>query len=160
MSVKSSVVQCSRNTVRFRLSINNIHGLFLTAVVEQFNNSIGKDNLFKKSLVLIKLWIYNESRRLTYLGFTLFLITFIFIYFLKLFFFVDLSELFGHDSLVVMTMMLFATRDLSKGMEIDNPVAALTCFLEIFSEMEWNSYHVTATSIESNQNYGIQTRVI
>lgn len=46
--------------------------------------------------------------------------------------------------------MIFATRSPAQQAEIDNPLAALICFLEIFSEMNWNAYHVTASAILSN----------
>eukprot|EP01037_Dinobryon_pediforme_P019501 gene19501-19929_t len=70
--------------------------------------------------MLIKLWVLNETRRFTHL---------------------DISDLFGHNALTVMVMMMFATRNIAQENDIDNPVAALTCFLEIFSEMDWNSFH-------------------
>lgn len=76
--------------------------------------------------MLIKLWINFESKRFCYF---------------------DLSELFRHDSIVVITMMIFSTRSLHQQPEIDNPFAALIYFLEIFSTLNWNACHVTATSI-------------
>ena len=59
----------------------------------------------------------------------------------------DLSKLLQHDALVVITMMLIASRKDVQQLEIDNPLAALHCFLETFSEMDWNSFHVTALGI-------------
>jgi len=129
LSVNDSFVFCSQDKIRVQLSVNNILGILLTAVVEIFNNFIGEDNLFKKSVVLIKLWINFESKRFCYF---------------------DLSELFRHDSIVVITMMIFATRSLHQQPEIDNPFAALIYFLEIFSTLNWNICHVTATSIVPN----------
>ena len=64
---------------------------------------------------------------------------------------VDLSELFQHDSLAVMTMMTFAVSTT----EIDNPLTALCCFLDTFSKMNWATSLVTATGIlpkKSNSN--------
>lgn len=68
MSVKCGVVHSYQKRVRSTLSVNNIHGLFLSAIIEMLNNVIGKDNLFKRSLMLIKLWVLNETRRFTHLG--------------------------------------------------------------------------------------------
>ena len=68
VSLNSKFVQCQRGSVCCRVSLNNIYGLLLTSAVERFNNVVGQDNLFKRSLVLIKLWIFNESKRLSYLG--------------------------------------------------------------------------------------------
>ena len=68
LSVNGNYVQCQRGKVGVQLSVNNIDGLLLTSSLEQFNNYIGNDNLFKRSLILIKMWIYNESRRFSYLG--------------------------------------------------------------------------------------------
>ena len=68
LSVNGNYVQCQRGKVGVQLSVNNIDGLLLTSSLEQFNTYIGNDNLFKRSFILIKMWIYNESRRFSYLG--------------------------------------------------------------------------------------------
>jgi len=68
LSVNDSFVFCSQDKIRLQLSVNNIFGILLTAVVEIFNNFIGEDNLFKRSVVLIKLWINFESKRFCYFG--------------------------------------------------------------------------------------------
>lgn len=57
-------------------------------------------------------------------------------------------------------MMMFATRNIAQENDIDNPVAALTCFLEIFSEMDWNSFHVTATEILPNHSFDSYLKVL
>eukprot|EP01036_Dinobryon_divergens_P034406 gene34406-44448_t len=139
LSANGTFVQSQRGSVRCRVSLNNIYGLLLTSAVERFNNVVGQDNLFKRSLVLIKLWIFNESKRLSYL---------------------DLSELFRHDVLVVITMMIFATglkssyyvllqeaAEAEAQREIDHPLTALICFLEIFSEIDWTASRVSATGV-------------
>lgn len=72
----------------------------------------------------------------------------------------DLSELFRHDVLVVITMMIFAagrnssyyvllkeTAETEAQREIDHPLTALICFLEIFSEIDWTASHVTALGV-------------
>eukprot|EP01035_Chromulina_nebulosa_P055287 gene55287-75776_t len=59
ISLSGSFVQGQRGSVRCRVSLNHTYGLLLTSAVERFNNVVGQDNLFKRSLVLIKLWIFN-----------------------------------------------------------------------------------------------------
>ena len=72
----------------------------------------------------------------------------------------DLSELFRHDVLVVITMMIFATglkssyyvllqeaAEAEAQREIDHPLTALICFLEIFSEIDWTASRVSATGV-------------
>lgn len=66
--------------------------------------------------------------------------------------FQDLAKLLQHDALVVITMMLFASRKDLQLPEIDNPLAALHCFLESFSEIDWNSFHVTVLGIVPSTN--------
>ena len=73
---------------------------------------------------------------------------------------IDLSELFRHDVLVVITMMIFATgrnssyyvllqeaAEAEAHREIDHPLTALICFLEIFSEIDWTASRVSATGV-------------
>ena len=68
LSVNGNFIQCQQARVRFRQSLNNVHGLLLTAAVERFNHDLGHNDLFKRSLVLIKMWIKFESRRFSHLG--------------------------------------------------------------------------------------------
>ena len=68
LSVNGNFIQCQQARVRFRQSLNNVHGLLLTAAVERFNRDLGHNDLFKRSLILIKMWIKFESRRFSHLG--------------------------------------------------------------------------------------------
>lgn len=68
LCVNGNVVQCAQDKIRMEISVNNISGMLLTAALEVFNHIVGKDNLLKKSLILIKLWINFESKRFTFLG--------------------------------------------------------------------------------------------
>ena len=131
--------------------------------MERFNNVVGQENLFKRSLVLIKLWIFNESKRLSYLGERNNYTSSVYLLFLTRHYHVygiDLSELFRHDVLVVITMMIFATgrkssyyvllqeaAEADAQKEIDHPLTALICFLEIFSEIDWTASRVSATGV-------------
>jgi len=66
--VNDDFIQCSVDLVRFRVTVNSVHGMFLTAALEVFNAFIGKDNLFVRSLILIKLWVHKEAKRFSFLG--------------------------------------------------------------------------------------------
>jgi hypothetical protein len=54
--------------IGLRASLNGIHGILLTAAVERFDSVIGRNGLFKRSLILIKLWVNCESTRFSFLG--------------------------------------------------------------------------------------------
>eukprot|EP01035_Chromulina_nebulosa_P010652 gene10652-14291_t len=57
-------IQCRLcDTIRLRISANNLSSIFLAAVVEDFNRVVGNNNLLKRSLLLIKAWCTYESRR-------------------------------------------------------------------------------------------------
>lgn len=72
LSVNDDCIESSINFVRFKITVNNINGLLLTGALEEFNYLVGKDNLFVRSLTLVKLWINLEAKRFTYLGICLF----------------------------------------------------------------------------------------
>lgn len=69
MSVDYNFLECQLQClVGLRLSLNGIHGILLTAAVERFDSAIGQNGLFKRSLILIKVWVNCESNRFSFLG--------------------------------------------------------------------------------------------
>lgn len=145
--------------------------------MEDFNRVVGRNNLLKRSLLLIKAWCTYESRRFSAIG-NIFIYTYLFIYtyFLKYtythiyltyiflnnnIYFVDLLEVFNHDAMVVLTMMIFVKNDPSSSSRkeggaggigiaasnetmclVDHPLTALQFFLQQLAEFDWRSYAV------------------
>ena len=69
MSVDYNYLECQLQClIGLRLSLNGIHGILLTAAVERFDLAIGQNGLFKRSLILIKVWVNCESNRFSFLG--------------------------------------------------------------------------------------------
>jgi len=125
-SVKHDFVVTSIGQDNFKLSPNNLTSIFLAAVFEEFNELNGNKNLLKRSLLLIKVWCYYEARKYCT---------------------VDLSTIFSHDAMLVMTLCVFTSnRQLHR--PVDSPLRALRYFLEIMADVNWRNEQVTACGIE------------
>ena len=61
---------------------------------------------------------------------------------------IDLSDLFNHDSLVVITMMVFVMTGEDGRRRINTPLDALLDFLDLFSTLNWEVQGVTAIGLE------------
>eukprot|EP01038_Epipyxis_sp_PR26KG_P004445 gene4445-6287_t len=110
----------------YRISPNNISNLLMVAVIEEVDlNLVGKDHLFKKSLILIKAWCNLESRKYS---------------------FIPLGELFDHQALCVITLWLFSSR-MDSDMPIEHPLDALVYFLDDISKIDWSVDSVTASKL-------------
>ena len=111
---------------RFKLRPNNLHSIFIAAVLEEFNNLVGNRNLVKRSLLLLKLWTSYEARKYCT---------------------TDLPSIFSHDAMVVLTLCVF-TSPQQKHVKIDHPLRALQYFLEIMSAVDWKHQQVTVLGVE------------
>ncbi|KAK2982423.1 hypothetical protein RJ640_026266, partial [Escallonia rubra] len=56
------IVKCTVQRIAVDISFNQIPGLYSLCFLEQVDHLIGKDHLFKRSIILIKAWCYYESR--------------------------------------------------------------------------------------------------
>ncbi|PKI38008.1 poly(A) RNA polymerase cid14-like isoform X2 [Punica granatum] len=56
------LVKCLVNKVVVDISFNQVGGLSTVCFLEKVDRLIGRDNLFKKSIILVKAWCYYESR--------------------------------------------------------------------------------------------------
>ncbi|KAK3003588.1 hypothetical protein RJ639_019994 [Escallonia herrerae] len=56
------IVKCTVQSIAVDISFNQIPGLYSLCFLEQVDHLIGKDHLFKRSIILIKAWCYYESR--------------------------------------------------------------------------------------------------
>eukprot|EP01038_Epipyxis_sp_PR26KG_P003954 gene3954-5671_t len=138
-----SVTQVSMNILRndlvakinsheYYISPNNISGLLLSAIVEEMDSIvIGKDRLFKKSLILIKTWCYNESKKLGNL---------------------DFSEIFSHEALTIITLWIFIKRSDTMA-PVDSPLVCLFYFLEECSQFDWENCVISLDPNDNNMNF-------
>lgn len=125
-SIKNNYVTTEIGNCTFRLSPNNLSSLFMCAILEEADASIGNDHLLKRSLMLIKAWCLYESTMFSYKS---------------------ISKLFGYESLVVIVLWLFSSRD-QRHHPIDHPFRALMYFLEEMSVLDWERFYITTTGLE------------
>ncbi|CAH9089029.1 unnamed protein product [Cuscuta epithymum] len=110
------LVKCIIQNIVVDISFNQIGGLCTLCFLEQVDHLIGKDHLFKRSIILIKAWCYYESRILgAYHG---------------------LISTYALETLVLYIFHLFHST-------LDGPLAVLYRFLEYFSKFEWEKYCIS-----------------
>ncbi|XP_061368053.1 uncharacterized protein LOC133311053 isoform X2 [Gastrolobium bilobum] len=56
------LVKCTVKNIAVDISFNQMAGLYALRFLEQIDELVGKDHLFKRSIILIKAWCYYESR--------------------------------------------------------------------------------------------------
>ncbi|MED6185100.1 hypothetical protein PIB30_053787 [Stylosanthes scabra] len=56
------VVKCTVKNIAVDISFNQMAGLYALRFLEQVDQLVGRDHLFKRSIILIKAWCYYESR--------------------------------------------------------------------------------------------------
>lgn len=156
-SIKNNYVMTEINHCNFKLSPNNLSSLFLSAILEEVNLLVGQKHLLKRSLMLIKAWCMYESGVYSPTSKILHAFTYSFFKLLnfmlcKNFIVLDhtitgVINLFGYESLVVIVIWLFSSRD-SRQHCIDHPFRALLYFQEEMSTMDWESKYLTMTGLE------------
>ncbi|VFQ69632.1 unnamed protein product [Cuscuta campestris] len=104
------LVKCIIQNIVVDISFNQIGGLCTLCFLEQVDHLIGKDHLFKRSIILIKAWCYYESRILGA--------------------FHGLISTYALETLVLYIFHLFHSR-------LDGPLAVLYRFLDYFSKFDW-----------------------
>ncbi|KNA20218.1 hypothetical protein SOVF_054040 [Spinacia oleracea] len=109
------VVKCTVGGICVDISFNQTAGLCAFYFLEQVDRFIGKDHLFKRSVILIKAWCYYESRLLG--GFH------------------GLISTYALETMVLHVINLFHS-------SLPCPLAVLYKFLEYYSTFDWNSYCV------------------
>mmetsp|Transcript_25032 Transcript_25032/g.22751 ORF Transcript_25032/g.22751 Transcript_25032/m.22751 type:complete len:930 (+) Transcript_25032:137-2926(+) len=103
------------------ICFNELDDVYRTAVFEEINFIIGKDNLFKRSILLIKSWCSYESPRL--LEFST----------------IKMSLIF--EGVCILVMCLFATQD--KSLMFKSPLDALISFLKEYSQLDLTKWYIT-----------------
>lgn len=110
------LVKCLVQNIVVDVSFNQLGGLCTLCFLEQVDRLIGKGNLFKRSIILIKAWCYYESRILgAHHG---------------------LISTYGLETLVLYIFHLFHS-------SLDGPLAVLYKFLDYFSKFDWDNYCIS-----------------
>ncbi|KAK9723683.1 hypothetical protein RND81_05G017700 [Saponaria officinalis] len=110
------LVKCLVQNIVVDISFNQIGGLCALGLLEEIDRLIGKDHLFKRSIILIKAWCYYESRILgAHHG---------------------LISTYALETLVLYIFHLFHSF-------LDGPLAVLHKFLDYFSKFDWENLCVS-----------------
>ncbi|XP_019461294.1 PREDICTED: uncharacterized protein LOC109360692 [Lupinus angustifolius] len=111
------LVKCIVQNIVVDISFNQLGGLSTLCFLEKVDRLVGKDHLFKRSIILIKAWCYYESRILG-----------------------------AHHGLIstyaLETLVLYIFHHFHH-VSLDSPLAVLFRFLEYFSKFDWDNYFVS-----------------
>ncbi|GAV62491.1 NTP_transf_2 domain-containing protein [Cephalotus follicularis] len=107
------IVKCTVNNIAVDISFNQLAGLSTLCFLEKVDQLIGKDHLFKSSVILIKAWCYYESRILcAHHG---------------------LISTYALETLVLHIINLFHS-------SLSGPLAVFYRFLNYYSTFDWENY--------------------
>ncbi|KAG4196570.1 hypothetical protein ERO13_A06G179700v2 [Gossypium hirsutum] len=110
------IVKCTVNDIPVDISFNQTAGLSALCFLEKVDQLIGKDHLFKRSIILIKAWCYYESRILG-----------------------------AHHGLIstyaLETMILYIINVFHSS--LFGPLAVLYKFLDYYSTFDWANYCIS-----------------
>lgn len=110
------LVKCLVQNIVIDISSNQLGGLCTLCFLEQVDLLVGKDHLFKCSIILIKAWCYYESRILgSHHG---------------------LISTYALETLILYIFNLFHS-------SLNGPLAVLYKFLDYFSKFDWENYCVS-----------------
>ncbi|KAG9445479.1 hypothetical protein H6P81_016819 [Aristolochia fimbriata] len=110
------LVKCLVQNIVIDISFNQLGGLCTLCFLEQVDHVIGKNHLFKRSIILIKAWCYYESRILgAHHG---------------------LISTYALETLVLYIFHLFHS-------SLNGPLAVLYRFLDYFCKFDWDKYCIS-----------------
>ncbi|XP_059593517.1 uncharacterized protein LOC100253523 isoform X3 [Vitis vinifera] len=116
ITAEVKLVKCLVKDIVIDISFNQLGGLSTLCFLEQVDRLIGKDHLFKRSIILIKSWCYYESRILG-----------------------AHHGLISTYALEILVLYIFHLFHLS----LDGPLAVLYRFLDYFSKFDWDNYCIS-----------------
>ncbi|XWS65603.1 hypothetical protein CRYUN_Cryun05aG0127800 [Craigia yunnanensis] len=112
------IVKCTVNNIPVDISFNQMAGLSALCFLEQVDQLVGKDHLFKRSVILIKAWCYYESRILgAHHG---------------------LISTYALETLILYIINIFHS-------SLCGPLAVLYKFLDYYSTFDWANYCISIT---------------
>ncbi|XP_075100356.1 uncharacterized protein LOC107789722 isoform X1 [Nicotiana tabacum] len=110
------LVKCLVQNTVIDISFNQLGGLCTLCFLEQVDRLVGKNHLFKRSIILIKAWCYYESRILgAHHG---------------------LISTYALETLVLFIFHLFHS-------SLNGPLAVLYRFLDYYSKFDWDNYCIS-----------------
>ena len=119
-------IQCCVNGIDVCITANSLESLLMELLIENLDTFVGKGNLFKRSLFLIKCWIWNELpnylekiRPST----------------------VDNSTESDIDNMAVVVMLCCIFNKFGK--KLFTPIQALGYFFDYYSQFDWDNYGVS-----------------
>ncbi|XP_060181706.1 uncharacterized protein LOC132611293 isoform X3 [Lycium barbarum] len=110
------IVKCFVQHIAVDISFNQVAGLCSLTFLEQVNYYIGRSNLFKHSIILIKAWCYYESRILG-----------------------AQSGLISTYALEILVLHIINRFNLS----LDGPLTVLYKFLDYHHTFDWENYGIS-----------------
>ncbi|VFQ80129.1 unnamed protein product [Cuscuta campestris] len=110
------IVRCVVQDIVIDISFNQLGGLCTLCFLEQVDRLVGKNHLFKRTIMLIKCWCYYESRILGALH--------------------GLISTYALEILVLYIFQLFHA-------SLNTPVAVLYRFLDYYSKFDWGKYCIS-----------------
>ncbi|XVE86038.1 hypothetical protein DITRI_Ditri18aG0004300 [Diplodiscus trichospermus] len=112
------IVKCIVNNISVDISFNQMAGLSALCFLEKVDRLVGKDHLFKRSIILIKAWCYYESRILgAHHG---------------------LISTYALETLILHIINIFHS-------SLCGPLAVLYKFLDYYGTFDWANYCVSIT---------------
>ncbi|KAL6657364.1 hypothetical protein ACP70R_005144 [Stipagrostis hirtigluma subsp. patula] len=116
INAEVKLIKCVIGNIIVDVSFNQIGGVSTFCFLELVDRRIGKNHLFKRSIMLIKAWCYHESRILgAHHG---------------------LLSTYALETLVLYIFNIFHK-------SLDGPLEALYKFLEYFSKFDWDNYCIS-----------------
>ncbi|KAI3526365.1 hypothetical protein L1887_05616 [Cichorium endivia] len=110
------LVKCLVQDIVIDISFNQLGGLCTLCFLEQVDRLVGKDHLFKRSIILIKAWCYYESRILgAHHG---------------------LISTYALETLVLYIFHVFNA-------SLNSPTEVLYRFLDYYSKFDWDEYCIS-----------------
>ncbi|XP_073269487.1 uncharacterized protein [Primulina huaijiensis] len=110
------LVKCIVRNILVDISFNQLGGLSTLCFLEQVDRLVGRNHLFKRSVILIKTWCFYESR---ILGATH-----------------GLISTYALETLILYIFQLFHSA-------ISGPLVALCMFLDYYSQFDWDNYCIS-----------------
>eukprot|EP00258_Populus_trichocarpa_P023529 XP_024439548.1 uncharacterized protein LOC7465162 [Populus trichocarpa] len=110
------LIKCIVQNTVVDISFNQLGGLCTLCFLEEVDRLVGKNHLFKRSIILIKAWCYYESRILgAHHG---------------------LISTYALETLILYIFHLFHS-------SLNGPLAVLYKFLDYFSKFDWENYCIS-----------------
>lgn len=114
------LVKCLVQNIVVDISFNRLGGLCTQCFLEQVDRLIGKDHLFKRSIILIKAWCYYESRILgAHHG---------------------LISTYALETLILYIFHVFHS-------SLNGPLEVLYKFLDYFSKFDWDNFCISLNGL-------------